>query len=95
MKKLVFIFLLVSVLSTLPLLVSADEYDRDEVFVSWKLVAYALYPAGYAIENLAVKPIHWIISLPFIKDISGHEELTKGIINEQEKEYENLEVTIH
>ena len=78
MKNIFFIFLIITVLSSFPVIASADEYNRDEAFVSWKLVAYAIYPAGYIIENVIVKPTHWLISLPFLKEISGHEELSKS-----------------
>ena len=77
MRKIFFIFLIITALSSFSLVALADEYDRDEAFVSWKLMAYAIYPAGYIIENAIVKPTHWLITLPFLKEISGHEELSK------------------
>jgi hypothetical protein len=95
MKKIIFIFFILTLLNSFSLIASADEYDRDEALSAWKLAAYALYPAGYIFENVVVKPAHWLISLPYLKEISGHEELSKSLsadekTKENEADTENL-----
>ncbi len=81
MLKIIIIALLMGIFIISPLTASADEYNRDDSFIPWKLAAYALYPFGYTIETIVVKPGHWILSLPFLKDISGHCELSKDLSN--------------
>ncbi|OGL39801.1 MAG: hypothetical protein A2043_00450 [Candidatus Schekmanbacteria bacterium GWA2_38_9] len=92
MQKIIITLLFISILIFQPLFASADEYDRNEAFVSWKLMAYSLYPFGYTLEKLIVKPGHWLFSLPFLKDISGHEELSKSLVSmDSEDNFESYE----
>lgn len=99
MRKIVLTALLMVLLIISSLIVSADEYNRDEAFISWKLMAYALYPVGYALETIVVKPGHWVFSLPFLRDISGHDELNKGLLSLDSENnfqsYENLKSLYH
>ena len=96
-KILISILMIVSIL--FPLISYADEYNRDEAFNPWKLMAYALYPAGYTIETVIVKPGHWILSLPFLRDISGHDELSKSLLpcglENNFQSYENIKSFYH
>ncbi|MBI5375199.1 MAG: hypothetical protein HZA77_07170 [Candidatus Schekmanbacteria bacterium] len=75
MKKILISFMALTFVLSFCLPAIADEYSErsDETLHPFKVAAYAIYPAGYLLENLVVKPMHWIGHLPFIKDISGHE----------------------
>jgi hypothetical protein len=48
-----------------------DAYD-DTQSNPLRLVAYALNPAGYAIEWLVMRPIHFVVSQPKLERVFGH-----------------------
>jgi len=48
-----------------------DAYDDSESH-PLRLAAYALYPAGFALEWLLMRPLHFIVSNPRLERISGH-----------------------
>jgi hypothetical protein len=48
-----------------------DAYDDSESN-PLRLAAYAIYPAGWAIEWAFVRPIHFLVSNPTLEPIFGH-----------------------
>lgn len=48
-----------------------DAYD-DTQSHPLRLAAYALHPAGYALEWLVMRPIHFIVSNPTLEPVFGH-----------------------
>ena len=54
----------------------SHEYSDDQTLNPFKLAAYAVYPAGFVLENVVVKPLHWFMHIPFINNISGHDRIS-------------------
>ena len=48
-----------------------DAYD-DSQANPLRLAAYAVNPAGFAIEWLVMRPIHFVVSQPALERIFGH-----------------------
>jgi len=48
-----------------------DSYDDSESN-PLRLAAYALNPAGYAIEWMVMRPIHFLVSQPQLERVFGH-----------------------
>jgi hypothetical protein len=48
-----------------------DAYD-DSQSHPLRLVAYAVHPAGFALEWLVMRPIHFVVSSPGLERIFGH-----------------------
>lgn len=48
-----------------------DAYDDSESH-PLRLVAYAVYPAGWLIEWAVMRPFHFFVSHPQIEPIVGH-----------------------
>lgn len=59
-------------LASMPLPARAhDAYDDSESH-PLRLVAYAVHPAGWAVEWLVPRPIHFLVSHPQLEDVFGH-----------------------
>jgi hypothetical protein len=58
-------------LVTQPALAYYDEYGDSESH-PLRLAAYALHPAGCAIEWLVIRPLHAIVSQPQLAHLFGH-----------------------
>jgi hypothetical protein len=48
-----------------------DAYD-DTQSHPLRLAAYALHPAGFALEWLVMRPIHFVVSNPSLEPVFGH-----------------------
>jgi hypothetical protein len=48
-----------------------DAYDDSESH-PLRIVAYALHPVGWAIEWIAMRPMHFMVSNPRLEPIFGH-----------------------
>jgi hypothetical protein len=48
-----------------------DAYD-DSQSHPLRLAAYALNPAGFAVEWLVMRPIHFLVSTPGLERVFGH-----------------------
>lgn len=76
MKK-IFVILTVFVLfASFSIPAFSHEYGDDDTLNPFKLAAYAVYPAGFVLENVIVKPLHWFSHLPLIRNISGHDKIS-------------------
>jgi len=56
-----------------------DEYD-DTQSHPVRLAAYALHPVGYAAEWLVFRPLHYVVSLPYVAEVFGHHPHGKKVI---------------
>ena len=52
----------------------ADEYDPKQVGHPLRIVAYVAHPVGVVIDNLIMRPAHWIGSHEPFSTIFGHED---------------------
>jgi len=48
-----------------------DAYD-DSQSHPLRLLAYAVYPAGFLIEWAAMRPLHFLVSQPALERVFGH-----------------------
>jgi hypothetical protein len=48
-----------------------DAYDDSESH-PLRLIAYAVHPAGWLVEWVAMRPLHFLVSHPQLERISGH-----------------------
>jgi len=48
-----------------------DAYDDSESH-PLRLAAYAIHPAGFALEWLLMRPLHFVVSNPQLEPIFGH-----------------------
>lgn len=72
MRTMLFSVVVAGWLMTMPTAASAhDAYDDSESH-PLRLIAYALHPVGFAIEWLAMRPLHFMHSQPQLEKIFGH-----------------------
>ena len=72
MAKLIGILAVAVWLIGMPVRASAhDAYDDSESH-PLRLAAYALNPAGFALEWLVMRPIHFVVSQPQLEPVFGH-----------------------
>ena len=48
-----------------------DAYDDSESH-PLRIVAYGLHPVGWALEWIAMRPLHFVVSNPRLEPIFGH-----------------------
>lgn len=48
-----------------------DAYDDSESH-PLRIAAYALHPVGWALEWIAFRPLHFVVSQPRLEPIFGH-----------------------
>ena len=48
-----------------------DEYD-DSQSHPLRVAAYLVYPVGFTAEWLIFRPLHYIVSQPFLENVFGH-----------------------
>lgn len=66
-------------LSLAALLVSASpaishEVEPEDAAHPIRVAAYVLYPVGYVLYQVVVRPLHGIVSQPGIQELFGHKE---------------------
>jgi hypothetical protein len=54
--------------------VRADEYDPKRAGHPLRILAYALYPVGYALDHLLMRPAHWVVMHEPFRSVFGHED---------------------
>jgi len=54
--------------------VAADDYDSRDAGHPVRIVAYVLYPIGFILDYLILRPAHWIASQGPMKQVFGHED---------------------
>jgi len=64
--------LLLLVLVSLPVRAEAHDAYDDSQSHPLRIVAYVLHPVGYALEWLAMRPIHFVVSEPKLEPVFGH-----------------------
>ena len=52
----------------------ADEYDERHSGHPLRMAAYALYPIGFLIDRLILRPVHWLGSREPFESVFGHED---------------------
>lgn len=70
-RTLVLAAALAASLALAPVARAHDAYDDSESN-PLRLVAYAVYPAGFALEWLVTRPIHFFVSQPQLEPVFGH-----------------------
>ena len=63
-----------SLLLSLATPVVADTHDPEDTAHPLRIVAYALYPIGVAIDYLILRPAHWLVEFEPFKTVFGHED---------------------
>jgi len=58
-------------LVSMPVRASAHDAYDDSESNPLRLAAYALYPVGFALEWLVMRPIHFVVSQPKLEPVSG------------------------
>lgn len=53
---------------------AADDYEPENAGHPVRILAYALYPVGVAIDYLIMRPAHWLVTREPMKTIFGHED---------------------
>lgn len=64
---------LAAVLIGAPCAVRAHDAYDDSQSHPLRLLAYAVYPAGFLIEWAAMRPLHFFVSQPELEPVFGHE----------------------
>jgi hypothetical protein len=70
-KRLLLVFVL-ALWAALPGSARAHDAYDDTQSHPLRLAAYALHPAGYALEWLVMRPIHFVVSNPSLEPVFGH-----------------------
>ncbi len=52
----------------------ADDYDPSRAGHPLRFVAYVLYPVGFAVDYLILRPAHWLVSHEPMQSLFGHED---------------------
>lgn len=71
MKRLLLVLVLALWAAAPSTVLAHDAYD-DTQSHPLRLAAYALHPAGYALEWLIMRPIHFVVSNPSLEPVFGH-----------------------
>jgi hypothetical protein len=72
MRRLLVTLGLATALTTVPVTARAhDAYDDSESH-PLRIAAYGAYPIGFALEWLAMRPMHFVVSHPQLERIFGH-----------------------
>ena len=71
MKRFILTAAVASVLAVSGVARAHDAYDDSESY-PLRVVAYVLYPVGWAAEWLVMRPIHFFVSQPKMEPIFGH-----------------------
>lgn len=71
MKRFLFVAAIASTLAFTTAARAHDAYDDSEAN-PLRLVAYAVYPVGWALEWLVTRPIHFFVSQPPMEPVFGH-----------------------
>jgi hypothetical protein len=61
-------------MSAMPGLASADEYDPSMAGHPLKILAYVLHPVGVIIDYLIMRPAHWLASQEPVQTLVGHDD---------------------
>ena len=72
MKRLLFTLAVAVALTGTPMTARAHDAYDDSESNPLRLAAYALHPAGWAIEWMFMRPIHFVVSNPRLERIFGH-----------------------
>lgn len=71
MKRLLIVTTVASLFAFTPVARAHDAYDDSEAN-PLRVIAYALYPVGWAAEWLVARPVHFFVSQPQMEPIFGH-----------------------
>ena len=52
---------------------TSDDYDDSQSY-PLRVVAYLVYPVGYAAEWIIFRPLHRLVSLPALAPVFGHHD---------------------
>lgn len=52
---------------------AADEYDVRRAGHPLRIAGYVLHPVGVALDWLLFRPAHFLVSLPVVSTIFGHD----------------------
>jgi hypothetical protein len=64
-------FVMVLALTAGPAAAVPDDYD-DTQSHPLRVAAYLMYPIGYTAEWLIFRPLHYIVSRPYLDQVFGH-----------------------
>jgi hypothetical protein len=53
---------------------AADEHDPQRTGHPLRVLAYAVYPIGVALDYLIMRPAHWVVEREPFRTIFGHDE---------------------
>lgn len=56
-----------------PLAAGADDHDPAESGHPIEVVASLLYPVGWVVDTLVLRPLHWLANHEPIATLTGHE----------------------
>ena len=73
MKRLITagLFAMVLTLGAGPAAALPDEYD-DSQSHPLRVAAYLIHPIGFTAEWLIFRPLHWVVSRPYLDHVFGH-----------------------
>ncbi len=74
MKRLIAAAALVCSLSltATPSMATSEDYDDTQTH-PLRIAAYAAYPIGFTVEWLVFRPLHYIVSRPYLDRFFGHQ----------------------
>lgn len=61
-------------LALAPLAAAADPHESDREGHPLEVVGTILYPVGWLLDTLIVKPLHWIGNQEPVSTVVGHED---------------------
>ena len=56
-----------------PLPALADDHDPSESAHPLEVIATILYPVGWLVDTLVVRPLHWLAHQEPLSTVTGHE----------------------
>ena len=60
-------------LSLAPLAAAADDHDPRESAHPLEVIGTILYPIGWLVDTVVVRPLHWLAHQEPISTVTGHE----------------------
>ncbi len=73
MKRFITVFALVCTLGVTSSRVFASTEDYDDTQTHpLRIAAYVVYPIGFTFEWLVFRPLHYVVSRPYLENFFGH-----------------------
>ena len=69
-------------LALAPLAAVADEHDPQESGHPLEVIGTILYPVGWLLDTVLLRPLHWLVNHEPVSTVTGHDALPEEAAEE-------------